>query len=201
MNFLKYYLFVVFLSIPLLSKASGGGAFGFNVALATPFLNQYGLNYVNTSKNFSAELVHSAISLTITDIVIGGQSDAIILRWHPFSGSFFLGAGFGQKTVYSEASQTIGGANIRTKFEIKSATLTPTLGWMWGIADGGFFGGFDVGYQTHLSPKSELTSNADDATKASAEYVALEDSANTQGEKLGKLALPVITLFRIGYLF
>lgn len=191
MNFFKSVILVLVLSLPLTSNAAGGGSYGFNVAISTPFLTQYGLNYVNTSKNFSAEIAHSALTLSSLDFVISGQSNTLILRWHPFNGSFFLGAGVGQKIVSSEFNQAISATDSQTKLEITATTLTPTLGWMWGISDGGFFGGFDVGYQTHLSTKSNTTSTVDSSIKVTADEI----------EKLGKLGFPVITLLKIGYLF
>ena len=72
---------------------------------------------------------------------------------------------------------------------------------MWGVSDGGLFGGIDFGFQSPSGVSSTLSSNADALVKATAEYQNLEADIRDQGKKLGEISIPTLTLFRLGYLF
>lgn len=196
----KFLAVALLLGTSTMAQAKGH-LFGFNASLGLPIPSGFGLNYVHSSGRFSAEAAHGSLGISVADVKVALTKTELVLRWHPFAGSFFVGAGIGQMALSSEASQTIGTESVTAKVALTANTLTPTLGWMWGIGDGGFFAGLDVGMQTPSGSKGELTSNADASVQSTAEYQQLVADVDEQGEKFGEMSLPVMTLFRLGYLF
>lgn len=183
------------------SSDSGIGYFGLNLGVGVPYLTQVGLNYLHSSNMFSVELGYSALNATLSDVTVGLNKTELSVRWHPFMGAFYLGVGFGQSTMSGKSKDTINGQSVEAKVEIKSSTMTPQIGWMWGVADGGFFFGMDIGIQNPSGVKSTFTTNADLAAQATADYKKLEEDTRDQADKLGETAIPLVTLLRFGYLF
>lgn len=175
--------------------------FGFNVGVGFPYLAMVGINYVHSSGFISAELGLNSLNIKASEVTVTMKKTELSLKWHPFAGSFYLGAGFGNQSLSGTSKETISSQSVEAKIEITSNTLTPQIGWMWGISDGGFFGGIDFGFQSPSGVKSTLTTNADPAVKATADYQKLEADVRDQGKKLGEIGIPTMTLIRLGYLF
>jgi hypothetical protein len=190
-------------SAPAPSESSNevGHLFGFNVGIGFPYLTMAGLNYVHSSGLFSVELGYNKLNLTSNDVSIGMTKTEASVRWHPFFGSFYVGLGLGNQSLSGTSKETISGQSVEAKIEITSKTMTPQIGWMWGAGDGGFFGGIDFGFQSPSGATSTLTTNADAAVKATADYQKLEADVRDQGKKLGEIGIPTMTLVRLGYLF
>lgn len=200
MKITKLLLVAAFLAAPGFAHAKGH-LFGFNASLGMPVPTSFGLNYVHSSGLFSAEAATGSLSIAVSDVSVAFTRTELILRYHPFAGSFFVGAGFGQMKLSAEQSETISGGTVRAKIDLTANTLTPTLGWMWGIADGGFFAGLDFGMQSPSGGEGKLDTNADASVQATQEYQDLVTAVDDQAKKFGELSLPVVTLLRIGYLF
>lgn len=85
------------------------------------------------------------------------------LRWFPFEGSFFLGAGLGASKYEAKLQQdvTIKVQNADRKVpvdfsaEIDRTNATPMLGWQW-IFGPGFTLGLDFGWQFAMGSKGEV---------------------------------------------
>lgn len=181
--------------------SASGNLYGLNVATGLPYLSQAGFNFVHSSKKVSFEVGYRSVNVVILDVNVALKKPEVSARWHPFSGSFFLGLGLGQQDLSASSDSTISGQSIEAQVSIKSTVITPHLGWMWGAGDGGFFGGLDFGYQLPSNPKTTLSTNADSIIQATPDYQDLYEAVNDQGKILGQIGIPTVTLLKIGYLF
>lgn len=175
--------------------------FGLNASLGLPHPLNIGLDYIHSSKIFSVGLAAGSFSLKQDGAEVGIGNSDVALRWHPFMGSFYIGALLGQQKIVGKKTETISGQSITAEIEIKSGYTTPVLGWMWGSSNGGFFAGMELGYQSPSGVKSSLTTNADNTIKATQEYKDLEKDARDAADKIGNTSLPHIALLKIGWLF
>lgn len=187
MKSLKYFagLLVVFAS-------SAYADFGFNVGTGLPYTSIYGLNYHSPSRKFGAELSYNTINISAGLAKVSLTKPELQLKWHPFGGSFFAGLGIGQLTM--SATGTDAQTGLTAKVTVTAMTLTPTVGWMWGVSDGGLFLGMDFGFQMPSGATTTIESVLPSTEQA---YI---DAVN-QGNTLGSAAFPVFTLLRLGYLF
>lgn len=191
----------LFILLGLAIKPSAEAAFGFNAGFGLPYVSQFGLNYLHSSNRFSVDVNHGSFNLDVDIVALSLTKTELVVKWHPFAGSFYLGAGIGSQALSSKATQTVLTEEVEAEIKITSSTLTPVLGWMWGASNGGFFAGMEFGMQTHQSPKTTLTTNADASIQTNAEYMELEADIREQGEKYGEASVTVMTLLKIGYLF
>jgi hypothetical protein len=139
----------------------------------------------------------------------------VTLRWFPFSGSFFIGAAYGQQGIVGkrtvdlevEASGVPLTVPTTLRLEIESTYLTPQLGWFarW---DSGFVLGFDLGLQMPSAAKSELQTSFTNVSAASEaavvtsdDYIKNKKDVEDAAEMIGKQALPYISFLRMGWLF
>jgi hypothetical protein len=164
------------------------------------------------------------VSLSVT----GGRSGAAVeeteieirnwdaaLRWYPFQGSFFLGAAYGSQGLVgklkTDVDVTTGGVTLKVpttiRLEVESSYLTPQIGWFarW---DSGLTLGFDFGYQMPSAVTTDVQTSFDNvsaaseqAVKNSEDYKKNKDDVEKAAKAFGKVAIPYITLFRIGWLF
>lgn len=181
--------------------AAGGNMFGFNLGFGLPYVQQAGLNYVHSSNRFSMELGYNNFSLDVGSVGVGLTKPELSLRWHPFAGSFYLGLGLGQMTMYAKSTQLISTEIVESKIEVSATTMTGQLGWMWGMSDGGFFGGMEFGFQSPSSPTSTATTSASASVTGTAEYQQMISDIDEQAKKYGETGFATMTLLRIGYLF
>jgi hypothetical protein len=145
------------------------------------------------------------------------------LRWFPWSGSFYLGAGFGSQTLKatmtSSSTQTLNGVAIPGSLETVANASTlfvaPQLGWLWTWGSG-FTLGLNAGVQIPLSspPGASSTFNgvpvpeSCGAIPAAACDPALAASATSNSDSIGsvtkivaKIPLPYVDLLKIGFFF
>lgn len=188
---------------PIAPSADGGAEhlFGLHAALGFPHVGSVGLNYVHPSHYFSAELSTGAFSVTLSDIKTKIQNNEVALRWHPWAGSFYLGALLGNQKITSEKTEVVSGQSATGKAEVKSNYLTPVFGWMWGGQSSGFFTSMEFGYQSPSSVKTSFSSDADPAVQATQDYRDLENDVTTKAHDYGNMGLPHVVLLKIGWLF
>lgn len=188
----KIKLILVVFSFSLISKTAFGSNYGINFGLGLPYLTQFGVNYVDLSNNYSAEARLNFITLSAGIASVRLTKPEINAKWHPFAGAFFIGMGLGRQFATATATEPTTGADA--KYTVRSDVVTTTLGWLWGLTEPGFYGGFDLSYQNPYNVTTIITSD-----------VPVDDEAFTDakdaGEKFGELGLPLVTFLRIGYLF
>ncbi len=203
---MKKYIIIAISLFSLSSFAEGGGGgggnlFGFNVGFGFPYLSQAGLNYVHSSKMFSAQIGLNSVTVKTDDVDVDLSRVDVSLRWHPFSGSFFIGAAVGKQTLVATKEDSISGDAVSVEAKVTSNTLTPEVGWMWGSSSSGFFLGLDLGYEMPSGAKTTFTTTASSAVQATSDYQDLNDDVVAKGNKFGETAFPVVTFLRVGYLF
>lgn len=136
-------------------------------------------------------------------------------RWHPWMGSFFVGASYGRMEVDGDFEDKfkarISGfeREVQAKLNatIKTNYFTPRLGW-FAVWESGLTFGFDIGAQIPLGPDTKLTASFPGASpieeaqiKTTEDYKDLEDQADQTLKVLGKRTIPVVTLLQVGWLF
>lgn len=187
---MKKYLLVLVLLVGSVQslKADVGISFG----LGAPYVSQPGLDLtlgdrfsiVARANTFAIDLGEAAVDLSMPEVSV---------LWHPFAGSFFLGAGIGSQTLDVSATEIDTGLTAST--EVSSTVMLAKLGWMWGKSNGGFWGGLDV---TFISPtSSDVEIDAPGVPTDSEIYEDVESAAETFAET----AYVNITFLRLGYLF
>lgn len=187
------------------SGDSSSHLFGVHAALGVPHPLSYGLNYVHSSHFFSAELSTGAFGLTASDVKVKMNNTELALRWHPFAGSFYLGAIYGNQKITAEKTEVITVATVpqtvNAKVEVKSNYLSPHFGWMWGNTASGFFASMEFGYQSPSGVTTDFSTDANALAQAQPEYATLEKDVKKQGNDIGNMGLPHIVLLKIGWLF
>ncbi len=136
-------------------------------------------------------------------------------RWHPFMGSFFLGAAYGRMeldgTYEDKFTARVNGfereVNAKVLANIKAKYVSPRLGW-FAVWDSGLTAGFELGAQIPLSPETSVDAIIPGATageeaqiKSTSDYKDLEKQANDTVKFLGKKTIPIVTLFKVGWMF
>lgn len=179
--------------------------FGLHASLGLPHPMNYGLNYVMPNRMFSFEFSTGSFGLTASDVEVKMTNMEVGARWHPFTGSFFIGALFGNQKITGKKTETVTNGVITQKVnaevELKSNYLTPHLGWMWGGGSTGFFMMFEMGLQNPSGVKSTFSSDIDPALASQPEYINLKKDVEDEGDKIGKTSLPYIALLKLGWLF
>ncbi|MBX3039486.1 MAG: hypothetical protein KF789_02110 [Bdellovibrionaceae bacterium] len=184
------------------SSSEGSHYFGFHGGVEIPHPINYGLNYVHSSGLFSAEISTGSFKHKIDDVDAKLENIELGLRWHPWSGSFFVGMLLGQHTVTATKTESITGfGDVTGTAKVKADYLTPHVGWMWGMEGGGFFGGFEIGYQSPMNSTVEYNDNAPTAATLLPEYNRFRKDVQDEGKKYGKMGLPYLALLKIGWLF
>lgn len=173
------------------SYAKGGGGNGINIGLGAPFISQAGINF-GLSDKFGLDVDYGLLDLSVGSANVKLSMPSLLLRWHPFSGSFFLGVGVGQETLSAKATDVYTGESAEIK--VTAMATVGKLGWMWGASDGGLWFGIDASFVSPSSPKSEITTSLPETDQA---YI----DAKEQADKFGSTAFTNITFARIGYLY
>lgn len=174
------------------AASSSNGGVGLNIGLGVPFLTQAGLNY-QISDRWGVEAGYNLFSLDVSSASVELSMPEVLLKFHPFAGSYFIGAGVGQETMEVKSADTSGANEVSIKVE--AATTIVKTGWMWGVSNGGFWFGMDVAYIMPSSPKQTITAPGVPTTSES--YLDAVDAA----DKFGKTAYTNITFARFGWLF
>lgn len=174
------------------ASAASNGGLGINVGVGVPFLSQAGVDYM-FSDQFGIHLGYNNLTLTAGEASVALTMPELVLTYHPFSGAFFIGAGVGQETLVSKAKDTATG--LEAKIEITANTTIGKIGWMWGVADGGFWFGIDASFVSPSGSKNTIT-----APGLSATDEAYQDAVES-ADKFGSTSYSNITFARLGYLF
>lgn len=183
------------------SSHDHGHLFGVHAALGVPHPLNFGLNYVMPSHLLSFAVAAGSFNATSSDVELGIGNSEIALRWHPFYGSFYVGALYGQQNIKAKKTEVIQAQSVTAEVEVKSNYLTPHVGWMWGAENGGFFASMDIGYQMPSNVTTTFTSNADPAVQATQDYADLSKDVRDGGDKIGNTALPYWSMVKVGWLF
>ncbi|MBX2986282.1 MAG: hypothetical protein KF802_00150 [Bdellovibrionaceae bacterium] len=193
MSFSKY-LVAAFLTVggSLAQAASGKGGFGFNVGMGLPYTQQAGLNY-QFSERFGVAVGYNLFDFSIDKSGLKLSMPELMFNYHPFAGSFFIGLGAGQEKLEVVSTDTV--ANKSLKIEVSAMTTILKTGWMWGLANGGFWFGMDVAYVKPGSSDPTVTSTG--FTPTDQQYLDAIDAA----KKFGETAYTNITFARLGWIF
>lgn len=185
-------LLIAILSLTQISLAKGGRqGLGLQAGFGVPFVTQGGLTYY-FSENVGLDLGYNMLDLTVGDAKAKLTMPEIVLKWHPFSGAFFLGAGAGQEKL--EATATDAATSLQAKAEVTATTGIAKLGWMWGSGDGGLWFGMDAAYIVPSGGDVKITSPLPSTDQA---YKDVEDA----GKKFGKTSYMNLTFARLGFIF
>jgi hypothetical protein len=184
-------------------------SFGPSVSFGLPHPVSYGLN-VQYGKLAGFGVEFGSYSNKSSDVEVEMRHLDLRGQWHPFSGSFFLGAAYGDQNIAlkSEQSIKVGTLAIPTEIslDVKTTYLTPHLGWM-AIWNSGLLLGFELGYQAALSSSADRINvsgpspQATAAAKATTEYQKAEADVLDQAKKLGDQGLPYVTFLKAGWMF
>jgi hypothetical protein len=189
-EFLKN-LILTFLSVFILMPTAKA-AVGVNAGLGFPYVSQVGLD-LTLGSNLSLTANHNALDIDVDEAEVGLQMQEIGVRWHPFSGAFFIGAGIGRQALKVKAVEETTGAEASV--DVTSTTSIAKLGWMWGRDDGGLWFGIDIALI--IPSGGEVDVEADGLTEADQEFQDVQDA----GEQFAETSYTNITFARLGYLF
>jgi hypothetical protein len=183
----------------------GSHLFGVHASVGLPHPVNFGLNYMHSSRIFSSEISTGSYSLKVSGVDVKLENLELALRWHPFAGAFFVGGLLGNQKITAVKTELVTdgivSANVTGTAEVKSNYLTPHLGWFWGMDDGGFFVSFDIGLQTPSGVSTTFSSDVPAALQSHADYVQLEADVKDEGNKVGNMSLPYMTLLKLGWMF
>jgi hypothetical protein len=136
---------------------------GFMAAGAIPGLTHYSLES-RLFQKFGVSVGFGGLRTKVSDVELATSHWDIRGRWFPFTGSFFLGAGFGSTKYEGKLVKNLefssGGTtqSVETSFtaDITRTELTPMIGWQW-ITGIGLAFGLDFGWQMALSSSSTVS--------------------------------------------
>ena len=186
------FVFAVFLSTSAYAQEETESGFGVNVGIGLPYLGQVGANYTFSSQ-LRISAVYNILDLTIDEAEAKLVMPEIFVTYHPFSGSFFLGAGLGREKL--EVTATENGGTNQVRAEVTATTAIAKLGWMWGAQDKGFWFGVDLAYIIPMNAKNTLTAPGVPTTDPN--YQDVVDAM----DQFGETAYFNITIARLGYIF
>ena len=211
----RFVFFGLFLAFSGVSTAQADGwQFGPSLLIGAPHpLNLSFEIKPGMGSRWSLALTGGGLSVPVSGITVGITNVDVRGRWHPFSGSFFLGAIVGTQTISGKGSDQIaitgvGTVPVTADVSIKSTYVSPHLGWLW-IWGSGFMLGFELGWQIPFAPSSNFNINIDDATynayldqvKTTPQYQQLQNNIQDQANRVGTISFPYATLLRLGWMF
>lgn len=138
--------------------------------------------------------------ISIKDVKAKMNAWDVRLRWFPFNGAFYVGAGYGQQTVEGSKTQVILGTSTTASVKVENKFFTPQLGWRW-TWESGFFMGLDLGWQFAKDADTSVSSNANALIQAQPQYTTLVNDVKKYGNDYGNKGLPSFTLLHFGFLF
>ena len=187
---MKNLILLVFGLLIFIPKSHAG--IGPHIGFGAPYITQFGLDFT-LGDNITLSGGRNSIGGSIDNVDISLAMTEVSLKWHPFSGSFFIGGGVGSQTLSVEAEEELTGATASV--DVDSTVTLAKLGWMRGKADGGFWFGIDF---TYVIPSGgSVKVKADGLTAADEEF----QDAQEAGEVFAETSYLNITLARLGYLF
>ena len=180
------------LALVFITPFAQAANFGISAGFGVPFVSQYAIN-ATFSPSWSMSLGQNSLSVDLGSASTSLTMPELVVNWHPFAGSFYLGLGLGQETLKATATDAL--TSLSASAEVSASTMIARLGWMWGKGDGGLWFGMDL---TFISPSgAEVDVTAPGLTAADKAYQDVVDA----GEQFGKTAYTNITFARLGYLF
>lgn len=187
---MKRYLIFILTFITLIpnSYAAIGGHIGFGA----PYIAQLGLDFT-LGDNLTLSVTRNSVGFEIDEVDLSLTMSEVGVKWHPFGGAFFVGAGIGSQTLSAEAEEETTGATASV--DVDNSVGIARLGWMWGKNDGGFWFGVDAAYVVPSGGEVEV--KADGLTSADQEFQDAQDA----GELFAETSYISLTLARLGYLF
>lgn len=187
------FIFALFIAFTAFNaQAAPTNSFGLNVGIGLPFLGQVGAHYY-FSENLNLSAGYNHLNLDVGDASAKLTMPEILLNYHPFAGSFFIGAGIGTESL--EVTATDSATSQQAKATVDAITTIIKTGWMWGASDGGFWFGMDISYIMPSSPDTTIT--APGVPPTSQAYIDTLDAA----DKFGETSYVNITFARLGWLF
>jgi hypothetical protein len=189
---LLFSLLIFLSAVSFHSSVKANMGFGINTGFGLPYLGQLGLSY-QINPMFGVHFNYNTVGIKSDGVSLSLTMPEFLFYVHPFSGSFFVGGGFGKENL--KASATEPTTNLETSVEVEANTTVLKFGWMWGADDGGFWAGLDY---SHIMPSgSKTTIVAPGVPTTSKEYIDTLDAAN----KFGETSYGNLTFFKIGYIF
>ena len=192
---MKKNLHLVVLAVFLFAGSiqSTFAAVGISYGLGAPYVSQPGLD-LTLSDRWTVVARANTVGADLGEATFDLNMPELSVLWHPFSGGFYLGFGVGSQTLDVSATNVDTGASASV--EVTTTAMLAKLGWMWGKANGGFWGGIDITFVSPSSSDYEIETSGGIPTN-SEEYQDVEDAA----EQFGETAYANITFLRLGYLF
>lgn len=178
----------IFVGFAQAQKSSG---FGLDYGAGAPFTMQVGLNY-QANDTWGLGVSYNSLDLMFADVGLKLKMPELLLTYHPFKGSYFIGLGFGQETL--TASAGVIGVNL-VSIEVEAITTVVKTGWKWGLANGGFWFGVDLSFISPSSPQVTIT--APGVPTNDPDYIDAQDVA----KKFGEISYINLTFARLGYIF
>ncbi len=137
------------------------------------------------------------------DISVDNVTAGFTKGWHldgriyPLRGAFFLGAALGQRTFKGSYTTTVPLVGSITPSSTVDVTyLAPEIGWRW-VYQSGFFMGVELGWEFVLS----FTRTDSPEVVALRTLGQLDPNLDKAINDYGKVGLPHVALFQIGYFF
>ncbi len=183
-------IFLVSLLSSSISHAKDS-AFGLNMAVGAPFLQQVGINY-QISESFGVAAGYNLLNLTSSSVKVSLAMPELLLNYHPFGGSYFIGAGVGQESFETSGSAVAGQV---VSMKVDAMTTIFKTGWMWGIGDHGLWFGIDLSYVSPNNAKETITAPGVPTTDPA--YLDAVDAV----KKFGKTSYRNLPFARFGWLF
>ncbi len=207
---------LAFSGLPLAFAESGKDfQIGATVAAGVPHPLTFSLD-TKINSSFAVDATHGYFGLTLNNVKVSTSNFEIRGRFHPFYGSFFLGAALGRHSVTASLSQDIvltdSGVSITvpTKVGASIAALyvTPQIGWFITFGPG-FTLGWDLGVVLPVSPSTTINVETGDPAlntllplvKQTSDYTSMEGTVQDKGNQLAKIPLPYVTVLRLGWMF
>jgi hypothetical protein len=88
---------------------------------------------------------------------------------------------------------------VTVQVDIESQYVKPVLGWLWGAQNGGFFYGFELGWQFPSNNKTKIKTSQD--FTGNPDYDQLIDDINEVADLIGKSSVPNVGLIKTGWFF
>jgi hypothetical protein len=151
------------------------------------------------------------LSIPGVDLKLDLKAFQGIVRWFPFQGAFFVGAGFGYQTFTASLGKTVDGSELLVTADMSGLFIAPQIGWLW-VWRSGLALGFGFGAQIPI-PKEPVVSATyggqpvpNQAGGGFSQDVvdsahSSEDTVRTIAKVIVKYPFPALDLLRVGFFF
>ncbi len=174
------------------AASSNSTGFGISAGSGIPFVGQGGVHY-RYSDTFTFYGGYNMLSLSSGSASVDLTMPELLVQYHPFAGSFFLGVGVGQESLDVKSTDVTTGLEARA--EVTAMTGIAKVGWMWGASNGGFWFGIDLSYIMPMNSDTTITAPGVPTTDPA--YRDVQDAA----DRFGESSYINFTFARLGYIF